>query len=62
LLGNLGPADTHTLATSAASSAISETATITATGIRIIPSAEEIARHEAFLDTIKDPIWRRPAA
>jgi DNA polymerase-3 subunit epsilon len=62
LLGDLGPADTHTLATSAASPSIAETATVTATGIRIMPSAEEIARHEAFLDTIKDPIWRRPAA
>lgn len=32
------------------------------TGVRIVPSAEEIARHEAFLDGIKDPIWRRSTA
>jgi DNA polymerase-3 subunit epsilon len=30
--------------------------------VRIVPSPEEIARHEAFLDGLKDPIWRRPAA
>jgi DNA polymerase-3 subunit epsilon len=28
---------------------------------RIVPSPEEIARHEAFLDGIPNPIWRRPA-
>jgi DNA polymerase-3 subunit epsilon len=30
--------------------------------VRIVPSAEEIARHEAFLDGLPNPIWRRPAA
>lgn len=28
-------------------------------GVRIIPSAEEIAQHEAFLNKINNPIWRR---
>jgi len=30
--------------------------------VRIVPSPEEIARHEAFLDGLQNPIWRRPTA
>jgi DNA polymerase-3 subunit epsilon len=60
LLGDIGaPA-----ATPAAPDAEAGATTASAQGtfVRIVPSPEEIARHEAFLDGLKDPVWRRPAA
>lgn len=58
LLGELVPADAAVPAAGPAAPA-ADAPPAPAAGIRIIPSAEEIARHEAFLDAMKDPIWRR---
>ena len=59
LLGELVLTDVPTIATHAATPERNAAPT---PRIRITPSPEAIARHEAFLDAMKDPIWRRLTA
>ena len=61
LLGDLGPTPQAAPAV-AAQMRTNAQAAPASTSVRIVPSAEEIARHEAFLDSLKNPIWRRSVA